>query len=125
MLTGTLVTFASSFNSTSTIFQYFAGPGGFSMVFTQFNSLPDQGLCSFFFSSGYTFPDLCGSFSSFSLNVASLEKTYPIIPVKFVSLAIPPFYSAQFYSFIELIAFVMNQLFMCLLYVSTTRFQPP
>lgn len=120
-LTGTLVTFANSFSSTFTTFQYFAGPRAFSMVFSQFSTPPAQGLCSylfFFFFLGCTFPDLCGSLSSFSLNAASLEKTYLIILVKFVPLAIPPFYSAQFYSFISRITIEMNCISVCVYYLS-------
>lgn len=48
-LTGTLVTFANSFSSTFTTFQYFAGPRAFSMVFSQFSTPPAQGLCSYLF----------------------------------------------------------------------------
>lgn len=75
-------------------------------------------LIFFFFFLGCTFPDLCGSLSSFSLNAASLEKTYLIILVKFVPLAIPPFYSAQFYSFISRITIEMNCISVCVYYLS-------
>ena len=46
-LTGTLVTFANSFSSTFTTFQYFAGPRAFSMVLSQSSTPPAQGLCSY------------------------------------------------------------------------------
>ena len=90
------------------------------MVFSQLNTLPAQGLCSsiYFFFLVYTFPELCGSFSSFGLNATSSEETYSIIIVKFVPLATPPLYSAQFYSFIAFFTIETNEISLCVYFLS-------